>query len=149
MLITEALSDNIVWTVGNKYTFRLDSSTYMLVSSLVDEAVKLKKKRWALIYPNYEFGTSAASAFKKLMKEKQPDVEFVAEQAPPFNKIDAGSVIQALSDAQARRARSTRCSALISPSSSARAIPRGYLGEQMPVFSIITGQPEYLEASAR
>lgn len=143
MLITEALSDNIVWAVGNKYTFRLDSSTYMLVSSLVDEAVKLKK-RWALIYPNYEFGTSAASAFKKLMKEKQPDVEFVAEQAPPFNKIDAGSVIQALSDAKPE----ATFNALFG-SDLAQFIregnTRGYLGEQMPVFSIITGQPEYLE----
>ena len=144
MLITEALSDNIVWAVGNKYTFRLDSSTYMLVSSLVDEAVKLKKKRWALIYPNYEFGTSAASASKKLMKEQQPDVEFVAEQAPPFNKIDAGSVIQALSDAKPE----ATFNALFG-SDLAQFIregnTRGYLGEQMPVFSIITGQPEYLE----
>ena len=144
MLITEALSDNIVWAVGNKYTFRLDSSTYMLVSSLVDEAVKLKKKRWALIYPNYEFGTSAASAFKRLMKEKQPDVEFVAEQAPPFNKIDAGSVIQALSDAKPE----ATFNALFG-SDLAQFIregnTRGYLGDQMPVFSIITGQPEYLE----
>jgi len=144
MLITEALSDNIVWAVGNKYTFRLDSSTYMLVSSLVDEPVKLKKKRWALIYPNYEFGTSAASAFKRLMKEKQPDVEFVAEQAPPFNKIDAGSVIQALSDAKPE----ATFNALFG-SDLAQFIregnTRGYLGDQMPVFSIITGQPEYLE----
>ncbi|WP_398482055.1 ABC transporter substrate-binding protein [Tardiphaga sp.] len=144
MLITEALSDNIVWSVGNKYTFRLDSSTYMLVASLVDEAVKLKKKRWALVYPNYEFGTSAASVFKKLMKEKQPDVEFVAEQAPPFNKIDAGSVIQALADAKPDGV----FNALFG-SDLAQFVregnTRGFLGEQMPVFSIITGQPEYLE----
>lgn len=144
MLITEALSDNIVWSIGNRYTFRLDASTYMLVASLVDDAVKLKKKRWALIYPNYEFGTAAASVFKKLMKERQPDVEFVSEQAPPFGKIDAGSVIQALSDAKPE----ATFNALFGTDLAQfvrEGTTRGYLGEQMPVFSIITGQPEYLE----
>lgn len=144
MLITEALSDNIVWSAGNRYTFRLDASTYMLVASLVEEAVKLKKKRWALIYPNYEFGTAAASAFKKMMKERQPDVEFVTEQAPPFGKIDAGSVVQALSDAKPE----ATFNALFGTDLAQfvrEGNTRGFLGDNMPVFSIITGQPEYLE----
>jgi branched-chain amino acid transport system substrate-binding protein len=144
MLITEALSDNIVWSAGNRYTFRLDASTYMLVASLVDDAVKLKKKRWALIYPNYEFGTSAANVFKKLMKERQPDVEFVTEQAPPFGKIDAGSVIQALSDAKPE----ATFNALFGSDLAQfvrEGTTRGFLGENMPLYSIITGQPEYLE----
>jgi branched-chain amino acid transport system substrate-binding protein len=34
------------------------------------------------------------------MKAKQPDIEFVAEQAPALGKIDAGSVVQALADAK-------------------------------------------------
>lgn len=34
------------------------------------------------------------------MKEKQPDIEFVAEQAPALGKIDAGSVVQALADSK-------------------------------------------------
>jgi branched-chain amino acid transport system substrate-binding protein len=144
ILITEALSDNIVWSIGNRYTFRLDASTYMLVASLVDDAVKLQKKRWALIYPNYEFGTSAATVFKKLMKQRQPDVEFVTEQAPPIGKIDAGSVIQALSDAKP----DATFNALFG-SDLAKFVregnTRGFLGESMPVFSILTGQPEYLE----
>jgi branched-chain amino acid transport system substrate-binding protein len=144
MLITEALSDNIVWSAGNRYTFRLDASTYMLVASLVDDALKLKKKRWALIYPNYEFGTSAANVFKKLMKERQPDVEFVTEQAPPFGKIDAGSVVQALSDAKP----DATFNALFGTDLAQfvrEGTTRGFLGDNMPVFSIITGQPEYLE----
>lgn len=143
-LITEALSDNIVWSVGNRYTFRLDASTYMLVASLVDDAVKLKKKRWALIYPNYEFGTSAANVFKKLMKQRQPDVEFVTEQAPPFGKIDAGSVVQALSDAKPE----ATFNALFGTDLAQfvrEGTTRGFLGDNMPVYSIITGQPEYLE----
>lgn len=144
MLITEALSDNIVWSIGNRYTFRLDSSTYMLVSSLVDDAVKLRKKRWALVYPNYEFGTSAAAAFKKLMKERQPDVEFVAEEAPPFGKIDAGSVVQAITDAKPDATFNALFGADLAKLVR-EGTTRGFFGDAMPVFSIITGQPEYLE----
>ena len=144
MLITEALSDNIVWSIGNRYTFRLDSSTYMLVSSLVDDAVKLRKKRWALVYPNYEFGTSAATAFKKLMKERQPDVEFVAEEAPPFGKIDAGSVVQAITDAKPDATFNALFGADLAKLVR-EGTTRGFFGDAMPVFSIITGQPEYLE----
>jgi branched-chain amino acid transport system substrate-binding protein len=72
----------------------------MQVAMLVPEAAKLKKKRWAIVYPNYEYGQSAVATFKKLLKQAQPDVEFVAEQAPPLGKIDAGAVVQALADAK-------------------------------------------------
>ena len=72
----------------------------MQTAMLVPDAAKLKKKRWAIVYPNYEYGQSATAAFKKLMKARQPDVEFVAEQAPPLGKIDAGAVAQALADAK-------------------------------------------------
>jgi branched-chain amino acid transport system substrate-binding protein len=72
----------------------------MQVAMLVPEAVAMKKKRWAMVYPNYEYGQSAAASFKTLLKAAQPDVEFVAEQAPPLGKVDAGSVVQALADAK-------------------------------------------------
>src|SRR3546814_17134145 len=67
---------------------------------LVPDALKLKKKRWAIVYPNYEYGQAATEAFKKLMKEKQPDIEFVVEQAPPLGKIEAGAVVDALAAAK-------------------------------------------------
>jgi branched-chain amino acid transport system substrate-binding protein len=119
-IAAEPLTDKIVWDAGNAYTFRLRTSTYMQTAMLIPDAAKLKKKRWAIVYPNYEYGTSATAAFKKLLKEKQPDVEFVAEQAPPLGKIDAGAVAQALADAKPE-AISPRCSAPTSPSSCARA----------------------------
>src|SRR5690554_786718 len=68
-LASEPLTDKIVWENGNRYTFRLRPSTYMQVAALVPEAVKMNKKRWGLVYPNYEYGQSAAATFKKLMKE--------------------------------------------------------------------------------
>ncbi|MEI6547226.1 MAG: ABC transporter substrate-binding protein, partial [Burkholderiales bacterium] len=97
-LAAEPLTDKITWQNGNRYTFRLRPSTYMQASMLVPEAVKLKKKRWAIVYPNYEYGQSAAATFKELLKKAQPDVEFVAEQAPALGRIDAGAVAQALLD---------------------------------------------------
>lgn len=99
-LASEPLTDKIVWADGNAYTYRLRASTYMQVAMLVPEALKLNKKRWAIVYPNYEYGQSAVATFKQLMKEKQPDIEFVAEQAPALGKIDAGSVVQALADSK-------------------------------------------------
>lgn len=99
-LASEPLTDKIVWEQGNRYTFRLRGSTYMQTAMLVEQAVKLDKKRWAIVYPNYEYGQSAVATFKKLMQEKQPGIEFVAEQAPALGKIDAGSVVQALQDAR-------------------------------------------------
>ena len=48
-LASEPLTDKIVWQNGNRYTFRLRPSTYMQSAMLVPEAVKLKKKRWAVV----------------------------------------------------------------------------------------------------
>jgi branched-chain amino acid transport system substrate-binding protein len=99
-LAAEPLTDKITWADGNHYTFRLRPSTYMQVAMLLPEALAAHKKRWALVYPNYEYGQSAAATFKQLMKAKQPDVEFVTEQAAPLGKIDAGAVAQAIDDAK-------------------------------------------------
>ncbi len=110
-LAGEPLTDKMTWQGGNDYTFRLRPGTYMQAAMLVPEAVKLKKKRWAVVYPNYEYGQSAVAAFKTLLKAAQPDVEFVAEQAPPLGKVDAGSRGAGAGRCQARRdlQRAVRC----------------------------------------
>ena len=99
-LAAEPLTDKITWQNGNRYTFRLRPSTYMQVAMLMPDAVAAKKKRWALVYPNFEYGQSAAAWFKEMLKKAQPDVEFVTEQAPPLGKVDAGAVVQAIDDAK-------------------------------------------------
>src|SRR3954469_6327345 len=78
-IAAEPLTDKIVWENGNRYTFRLRPSTYMQTAMLIPEAAKLKKKRWAIVYPNYEYGQSATASFKKLLSQAQPGVEFVTE----------------------------------------------------------------------
>ena len=62
---SEPLTDKLVWENGNRYTFRLRPSTYMQTAMLIPEAVKLKKKRWAIVYPNYEYGQSATASDRK------------------------------------------------------------------------------------
>ncbi len=139
----EPLTDKIVWDNGNAYTFRLRTSTYMQTAMLIPDAAKLKKKRWAIVYPNYEYGTSATAAFKKLLKEKQPDVEFVAEQAPPLGKIDAGAVAQALADAKP----DAIFSSLFGPDL-AKFVREGQqrgLFKGVEVFDLLGGEPEYLD----
>src|SRR4029079_12415310 len=66
-LAAEPLTDKIVWDDGNAYTFRLRASTYMQTAMLVPEAAKLGKKRWAIVYPNYEYGQAATATFKQQM----------------------------------------------------------------------------------
>ncbi|OXR49103.1 MULTISPECIES: ABC transporter substrate-binding protein [unclassified Pusillimonas] len=142
-LASEPLTDKIVWGDGNRYTFRLRTSTYMQVAMLVPEAVKLNKKRWAVVYPNYEYGQSAVNTFKTLMKAAQPDIEFVAEQASPLGKVDAGSVIQALSDAKADAVFNVLFAADLAKLVRAGS-QRNYF-DNVPVVSLLTGEPEYLD----
>src|SRR5205809_6821651 len=99
-LAAEPLTDKITWQNGNKYTFRLRPSTYMQVAMLMPDAIAAKKKRWAVIYPNFEYGQSAATWFKEMLRKAQPDVEFATEKAPPLGKVDAGAVVQAIDDAK-------------------------------------------------
>src|SRR6185503_2745413 len=54
-LASEPLTDKLVWENGNRYTFRLRPSTYMQTAMLIPQAAKLGKKRWAIVYPNYEY----------------------------------------------------------------------------------------------
>jgi branched-chain amino acid transport system substrate-binding protein len=140
---SEPLTDKIVWENGTRYTFRLRPSTYMQTAMLIPEAAKLKKKRWAIVYPNYEYGQSATASFKKLLKAAQPDVEFVAEIAAPLGKIDSGAVVQALADAKPDAIFSSLFAADLQ-----KFVREGNtrgLFKSTPVFNLLAGEPEYLD----
>ncbi len=142
-LAAEPLSDKIVWESGNKYTFRLRASTFMQTAMLVPEAAKLGKKRWAIVYPNYEYGQSATAAFKKQLNFTQSGgLEFI-EIAVPLGKIDAGPVVQAMLDAKP----DAIFSSLFGPDL-ARFVREGQLRglfRDRPVFNLLGGEPEYLD----
>ena len=142
-LAAEPLTDKIVWENGNRYTFRLRASTYMQTAMLVPEAAKLKKNRWAIVYPNYEYGQSAAAAFKQQMIGLQAGgIEFV-DYAVPLGKIDAGPVVQALIDANPDAIFSSLFAADL-----AKFVREGEvrgLFKGRPVFNLLGGEPEYLD----
>src|SRR6266705_6809940 len=143
-LAAEPLTDKITWQNGNRYTFRLRSATYMQVAMLMPDIVAAKKKRWALVYPNFEYGQSAVENFKTLLKKAQPDVEFVAEQAPPLGKLDAGAVVQALDDAKPDAIFNVLFGADL-----AKFVREGNtrgVFKNRTVVSLLSGEPEYLDA---
>jgi len=142
-LAGEPLTDKIVWANGNAYTYRLRPSTYMQVAMLVPEAAKLKKKRWAIVYPNYEYGQSAIASFKQLLKAAQPDVEFVAEQAPPLGRVEAGPVVQALLDSKPDAIFNVLFGADLSKFVREGNTRELFKGRE--VVSLLTGEPEYLD----
>jgi branched-chain amino acid transport system substrate-binding protein len=142
-IAAEPLTDKIVWEDGNKSTFRLRASTYMQTAMLVPEAVKLRKARWAIVYPNYEYGQAATVTFKQQMQAQQGgNLEFV-EQAVPLGKIEPGAVVQALQDAKP----DAIFSSLFGPDL-ARFVREGELRglfKDRPVFNLLGGEPEYLD----
>lgn len=142
-LAAEPLTDKITWADGNKYTFRLRATTYMQTAMLMPAAIAAKKKRWAIVYPNYEYGQSAAESFKTLLKKAQPDVEFVTEQATPLGKIDAGAVAQAIDDAKPDAIFNVEFGpdlAKFVREGNTRGIFKG-----RTVVSLLSGEPEYLD----
>ncbi|WP_127090686.1 ABC transporter substrate-binding protein [Aquabacter cavernae] len=142
-IAAEPLTDAIVWSKGNDYTFRLRTSNYMQAAMLAEEAAKLPAKRWATIAPNYEFGQSFVAAFKELLTKRRPDVEFVAEQWPPLGKIDAGPVLQAIDAAKP--------DAILNATFAGDLVKLVREGNTRGVFkdravvSYLTGEPEYLD----
>src|SRR6202023_1897328 len=143
-LAAEPLTDKITWQNGNKYTYRLRSSTSMQVAMLMPDIVAAKKKRWALVYPNFEYGQSAVENFKAMLNAKQPGVEFVTEQATPLGKIDAGAVVQAIDDAKPDAIFNVLFGADLAKFVR-EGNTRGVFKDRF-VASLLSGEPEYLDA---
>ena len=139
----EPLADALVWSKGNAHTFRLRPSTYMQAAMLAEAAAKNPARRWATIAPNYAYGKEAVAAFKQIVGEQRPDVEWVAEQWPPLFGIDAGAELQALT-----RADPEAVYCVCFGPDLARFVregsDRGFFESRFMV-GLLTGEPEYLE----
>jgi ABC-type branched-chain amino acid transport systems, periplasmic component len=142
-LATMSLSDRQIWQERNPYGFRLRAGTYTQAAILAEKAAELKKKRWALVYPNYEFGQLAAATFKRMLQEQQPDVEFVAEHATPLGKIESSGVVQAILDEKPDALFSVLFGADLLKF--VRAGSTQGLFDQVQVYGMVAGEPENLE----
>ncbi len=142
-LAAEPLADAVTLQSGNRYTFRLRPSTYMQASMLAEIAVDHPAARWATIAPNYAYGQEAVAAFKSIMSEKRPDIEWVGEQWPALFNIDAGAEVQALAAARPEAIFNVTFGADL-----ARFVREGHdrgLFENTFVASLLTGEPEYID----
>ncbi|MBK8175501.1 MAG: ABC transporter substrate-binding protein [Rhodospirillales bacterium] len=142
-MAAEPLTDALVWEKGNRYTFRLRPSVSMQAAMLAEEAAKLPAKRWASVAPNYEYGKSAVAAFKDAMAKKRPDLEWVAEQWPTLNKIDAGPVVGALAQANPEAIFNVTFGADLAQFVREGTTRGLFAGRE--VVSLLTGEPEYLD----
>ncbi len=141
-IAAEPLTDAITMAQGNRYTFRVRPSNFMQVGMLVEQAKALGAKRWAIVAPNYEYGQSAAEVFKRLIKERVPGAEIVAEQYPALGKIEAGATVSALEQAKPDGI----FNVLFGPDLTQfvrEGNTRG-LFEKKAVLSLLTGEPEWL-----
>jgi branched-chain amino acid transport system substrate-binding protein len=141
-IAAEPLTDAITMAQGNRYTFRIRPSNFMQVGMLVDRAKASGAKRWAIVAPNYEYGQSAAEVFKRLIKERVPSAEIVAEQYPALGKIEAGATVSALEQAKPDGI----FNVLFGPDLTQfvrEGNTRG-LFEDATVLSLLTGEPEWL-----
>ena len=141
-LATEPLTDALTMHQGNPYTFRVRPSTFMQTRMLAEAVRGRPVRRWAIVAPNYEYGQSAAAAFKRLIVEAIPGAEIVAEQYPALGRPDAGPTVGALSRARPDGIFNVLFGADLIPFVREGQI-RG-LFENRTVVSLLTGEPEYL-----
>lgn len=142
-LAAEPLADALVWSKGNRYTFRLRPSTYMQAAMLANEAAKTGAVRWATIAPNYAYGKDAVASFKKILKELNPKVEFVAEQWPALFKIDAAAESQALQAANVDAIYNVTFGSDLAKFVR-EGTTRGLFKDKL-VLGLLTGEPEYID----
>jgi branched-chain amino acid transport system substrate-binding protein len=142
-IASEPLSDAIVWSKGNRYTYRLRPSTHMQAAMLAEEAAKLDAKRWATVAPNYAYGTDAVAAFKSELKKRKPEVEFVDEQWPTLFKMDAGSTVRALEQSKPDAIYNVTFGGDVAKFVREGSVRGLFDGRE--VVSLLTGEPEYLD----
>ena len=142
-LAAEPLADALVWAKGNRYTFRLRPSTYMQSAMLAKRAAATGVTRWATIAPNYAYGKDAVGAFKKVLKQLNPKVEFVTEQWPGLFKINAAAEVQAIQAANIDAIYNVTFGPDL-----AKFVREGTtrgLFENKLVLGLLTGEPEYID----
>jgi branched-chain amino acid transport system substrate-binding protein len=115
----------------------------MQAAMLAEQAAELPATRWATIAPNYKYGQDAVAAFRQLLGERRPEVEFVTAQWPALFQIDAGAEVQALLASKPEAIFNVTFGTDL-----AKFVREGELRglfEGREVVSQLTGEPEYLD----
>ncbi|ORE95750.1 ABC transporter substrate-binding protein [Acuticoccus yangtzensis] len=142
-IASEPLTDELIWASGNRYTYRLRPGTHMQAAMLAEQAAKTDAMTWAVIAPNYAYGTDAVEAFKRELTKLKPDVKFVEEQWPPLFNIDAGSTVRALEQSKPDGIFNVTFGGDLAKFVREGSL-RGLFDDRV-VVSLLSGEPEYLE----
>lgn len=142
-LAVQPLSDTLVWSRGNRYTFRLRAGSSVQTAMLAEQAAKLPAKRWAILAPDFEQGQTLANDFKQHLKARRPDIVFTPELSAPLGKLDAEELVE-----QLQKMKPDAMFNVTFGGDLVRLVKEGNardLFTHMTVISPLTGEPDYLE----
>ena len=142
LVASETFSEKVVWSQGHKFVFPIRPNTYVQTAMLTDEATKISAKRWAVIFPDFEFGQTVAATFKKLMLMKHPDATFV-DFPVPLGKTNGGTLVQAVTESKPDAIFSSVFASDLARFVREVKVRGAFKG--IPVFSLLSGEPEYLD----
>jgi branched-chain amino acid transport system substrate-binding protein len=136
----EPLTDALTWEKGNRYTYRVRPSVFMLVAMLIPAAAASPAKAWVTVAPDNDYGRAAVKWFRQLLSAKRPDVRFVGEQWPAPGHVDTSAVAGALG----QPAPDGIFNALFGDDLLGLVRNAHGLFDNRIVVSLLTGDPEYL-----
>jgi ABC-type branched-chain amino acid transport systems, periplasmic component len=143
LIAAQTFSEKVVWSQGHEYAFSVRPNTQVQTAMLAAEAIKIKAKRWAVIFPDYEFGQTAAASFKKEILAKHPDATFT-DFPVPFGKADGGALVQAVTENKPDAIFSALFASDLIRLAREVAVRKAF--NDMPVFNLLAGEPEYLDS---
>ncbi|HEY0295379.1 MAG TPA: ABC transporter substrate-binding protein, partial [Bordetella sp.] len=143
-LATLPMSSRLTWEQGNAYTYRLAPSGWMQVAALVPRTFGLRKRRWALVYPDDAYGQPTAAAFRSMITSFQSRTTIVSDQAVAPGKFDARELVRRL-----REDKPDAILNLLTGPQLARFVHEGKaqgLLQDMAMVAPLAGEPEALQA---
>lgn len=96
--LATALTDELAGRTGNRHTFALRPSGRVQASALLREAVRMQKKRWAIVFPHNMYGYAAIESFRTRLMDEDPGVDAVYEQRVALGSVDAWGVVRRMQE---------------------------------------------------
>jgi branched-chain amino acid transport system substrate-binding protein len=137
-----SLTDQLAGRTGNRYTFALRPSGRVQASVLLDEALRMKKKRWAIVFPHNMYSYATVKSFRTRLMQEDPGVDAVFEQPVALGQIDAWGVVLWMEQNGVQAVLSFLFGADLQQFVAA-ARDSGLL-ERLQVLNLLAGQPENL-----
>jgi branched-chain amino acid transport system substrate-binding protein len=143
-LATLSLTDRLAGAGANRYTFTLRPSAGTQASVLLPEAIRMKKKRWAIVYPHNMVDAAVIDALSMRLMNDDPGIDAVYDQVAPLGGMDAAGIALWMRDNGVQAVLSFLFGAELKQFVAAA---RAYgLLERLQVLNALAGQPEDLAA---